>query len=134
MNPTLIRGLMAFACLLLAVATALAAVASHALGARLDPQALQSFETAVEFQFIHALGLMALAAYGQRAARSRLWPIAAWLLVIGIALFCGGVYASSLGGPRPITALAPAGGIALMAGWVVAASGAWIARPGDRTS
>jgi uncharacterized membrane protein YgdD (TMEM256/DUF423 family) len=130
MKDKSLRGLMAYACLLLALATALGAIASHALDGRLDAAALHSFETAVRFQFVHALGLMALAIYGERRQTSRLWLLAVLLLAVGILLFCGGVYASSLGGPRMLAALAPTGGVALIVGWLVAAADAIRARPG----
>jgi len=123
MNGTATRAFFAFACLLLAIATALAAVGSHALDGRLDADALHAFETAVHFQFFHALGLLAIAVYTQRV-HSRLWLLAAVLLAVGIVLFCGGVYASSLDGPRLIARLAPTGGVTLIVGWLVAAAAA----------
>jgi uncharacterized membrane protein YgdD (TMEM256/DUF423 family) len=110
------------AALLLALATALGAAGSHALGSALDADALTSFMTAVEYQFIHALGLMGLAIHAERRPEGRLLTLAALLLLVGIALFCGGVYASSLGGPRWISGPAPAGGISLIVGWLVVAA------------
>ena len=115
-----IRLLIAAGALLLAVATALGAIASHALGASLDAAALHSFETAVEYQFVHSLGLLAVAILAERQA-SRPLLIGAALLIVGILLFCGGVYASSLDGPRWLAGLAPTGGVSLIAAWVVVA-------------
>ena len=111
---------MAAAALLLALATALGAIASHALGGSLDADALHSFETAVQYQFIHSLGLLAVAILAERRP-SRPLLLGASLLLTGILLFCGGVYASSLDGPRWIARLAPAGGVILIAGWLLAA-------------
>jgi uncharacterized membrane protein YgdD (TMEM256/DUF423 family) len=115
-----LRLLIAAGALLLALATALGAIASHALGASLDADALHSFETAVEYQFIHSLGLFAVLILAERQA-SRPLMIGAALLLVGILLFCGGVYASSLDGPRWIAGLAPTGGVSLIAAWVVVA-------------
>jgi uncharacterized membrane protein YgdD (TMEM256/DUF423 family) len=42
-------------------------------------------------------------------------------LAVGIILFCGGVYASSLDGPGWLSSVAPAGGIGLIGGWLVVA-------------
>lgn len=120
MSPAPARILMAAAALLLAAATALGAIGSHALGAQLDANALHSFETAVEYQFIHSLGLLAVAFIAERQASKSL-SIVALVLLVGILLFCGGVYASSLDGPRWIASLAPAGGIALIASWLFVA-------------
>lgn len=121
MNRNLWRALLAIAALLIAVATALGAVASHALDSVLDASSLHSFETAVDYQFWHGLGLLALAIYGERQAGSKLLTLAVALITVGIVLFCGGLYASSLGGPRWIASLAPVGGSALIAGWLGAA-------------
>jgi uncharacterized membrane protein YgdD (TMEM256/DUF423 family) len=40
------------------------------------------------------------------------------LLVAGIALFSGSLYALSLGAPRALGAVAPAGGLAFILGWL----------------
>ena len=52
---------------------------------------------------------------------SRPLMIGAALLLAGILLFCGGVYASSLDGPRWVARLAPTGGVSLIAAWLVVA-------------
>jgi uncharacterized membrane protein YgdD (TMEM256/DUF423 family) len=111
---------MAVAAVLLALATALGAIASHALEGTLDADAIHSFETAVDYQFIHSLGLLAIAILAERQP-SRLLLLAAFLVLAGILLFCGGVYASSLDGPRWIAGLAPTGGVGLISAWVLVA-------------
>lgn len=119
MATKLWRVLIAAAALLMAVATGLGAWASHGLAASLDASALGSFETAVTYQFVHALGLLGIAIYGERRGRARLLGLAAVVLLGGIVLFCGGVYASSLAGPRWIASLAPTGGAGLIVGWIL---------------
>lgn len=121
MSVTLSRILIAIAAALLAAATGLGAVASHALQSALDAAELHAFETAVDYQFVHALGLLGLAIYGERRPGSRLLGVAGILLVAGIVMFCGGVYTSSLEGPGWISSLAPAGGSGLIVAWLVAA-------------
>jgi len=120
MPRTLCRILIGFAALLLATGTGLGAIASHALDTVLDAARLHAFETAVDYQLIHSVGLLALAAYAE-IRRSRWLAIAALLLAIGVPLFSGGVYVSSLGGPRWIAQLAPTGGVSLIVGWTIAA-------------
>jgi len=112
----------ALAALLMAVATGLGAYASHGLDTVLDARALGSFETAVQYQFIHSLGLIGIAIYGERHPETRWLSLAGLLLAVGILLFCGGVYASSLDGPGWLAGLAPTGGISLIAGWLVVAA------------
>lgn len=115
------RTLIAIAALLMAIATGLGAWSSHGLGSILEPAALNSFNTAVDYQFIHALGLIGIAVYGERHSEAKWLTLAGLLLTVGIVLFCGGVFASSLDGPGWIASLAPAGGISLIAGWLVVA-------------
>lgn len=129
MPTRLYHGLAAVAALLMAVATGLGAWASHGLESTLDADALHAFETAVSYQFVHALGLFGICLYaGKRGTPKAVW-LAALIVLGGIVLFCGGVYASSLGGPRWISSLAPAGGIALIAGWLLFGTAALLVRP-----
>ena len=117
------RALFCIGALSLLIATIAGALASHALTG-LDARTLHSFEIAVQFEFFHGLGILAVtlagARYGGLAIR-----LAAWLLVAGTVLFCGGIYATSLGAPAAIGLAAPVGGIAFMAAWLLVAWGAW---------
>jgi uncharacterized membrane protein YgdD (TMEM256/DUF423 family) len=128
MSMTMARTLIALAALLMAVATGLGAYASHGLDSVLDARALGSFETAVQYQFIHSLGLIGIAIFGERHRDRRWLALAGLLLTVGILLFCGGVYASSLDGPDWLAGFAPAGGISLIAGWLVVVIAIAIAR------
>lgn len=116
------RILLCLAGLSLLVATIAGALASHALTG-LDPRKLHSFEIAVQFQFFHGLGLLVIALLLARH-RILLIRLTAWLLVAGTVLFCGGIYATSLGAPSLIGLAAPVGGVAFMAAWVLLAWGA----------
>jgi uncharacterized membrane protein YgdD (TMEM256/DUF423 family) len=108
----------------LLIATIGGAVASHVL-AGIDERALQSFETAVDFQFFQALGLAAVVLATERLGASVALRASAWLLVAGMVIFCGSIYAATLGAPRGILALAPYGGVALMIAWLLFAAGVW---------
>ena len=122
MRTRLARFLIAFAAFALAVATGLGAWASHAADAVLDAAAVESFTTAVDYQFFHALGLLALGLLVDRKPRAPLLGLAGIAIAAGIVLFSGGVYASSLGGPAWIGSLAPAGGICLILAWTAVAA------------
>ncbi|MDE2053046.1 MAG: DUF423 domain-containing protein, partial [Gammaproteobacteria bacterium] len=50
---------------------------------------------------------------------------AALLIIAGVALFSGSLYALTLGAPRVIGAVTPIGGLALIMGWVLFAYGIW---------
>jgi uncharacterized membrane protein YgdD (TMEM256/DUF423 family) len=99
----------------------LAALAAHALPARLSAGDLALVHTAIEMQMWHALALIACGALmrGQGMAR-RLLPLAGLAFALGTPLFCGAVYALALAKLR-LSAVAPTGGFLLMAGWLLLA-------------
>jgi uncharacterized membrane protein YgdD (TMEM256/DUF423 family) len=117
------RWILAAAGLLLAAATVLGALGAHALPDRLPPDRLRVFDTAVRYHFYHALGLLAVG-LAARAVDSPLVRWAAVLIVAGIVLFSGSLYALSFGAPRAIGVVTPAGGVLLISAWVLFAAGA----------
>jgi uncharacterized membrane protein YgdD (TMEM256/DUF423 family) len=107
------------------------AFGTHALRARLGPDRLATFEAAVRYQLWHALALFAVAfvdripgsggaGWFTYAVRPFSVPgaVAGWLLVAGIVLFSGSLYAFALTGERGWGAVTPFGGLCLLGGWV----------------
>ena len=118
------RYILATAGILLAVATMLGAVGTHALRARLTPDQLAVFETAVRYHFYNALGLLGIGAVALSCESSLLrWSAA--LIAAGVILFSGALYLASFGAPRLIHVLPPFGGLAWIAGWVLFAVAVW---------
>ena len=109
----------------LLLATIAGAVGSHALTFA-DAQALRSFETAVQFQFFHGLGVIATVLVGLAGRGGRVRAAAAWLMIVGTVLFCGSIYARALGVSPGIVSAAPYGGVAFMVGWLAFAVSPWI--------
>jgi uncharacterized membrane protein YgdD (TMEM256/DUF423 family) len=110
--------------LLLALATACGAFGAHALKGLLAPERLALWETAVRYQFFQALGLIGVALAMRDIAAGAL-RTAATLIVAGVLLFCGSLYALAFGAPRLLGALTPLGGLAWIGGWLLFAWGAW---------
>jgi len=54
--------------------------------------------------------------------------VAGWLLVAGIVLFSGTLYALALGAPRSAGMVTPLGGLAFILGWIAFAIGVIYAR------
>lgn len=113
--------------MLLAVAAvnALLAVAAGAFGAhgleeQLDAHHLDIFETAARYHMFHALGMGLCALAG--AAR------AGWVMLAGVALFSGTLYALALTGAKWLGAITPIGGLLMMIGWLLLAIAAWRSR------
>jgi uncharacterized membrane protein YgdD (TMEM256/DUF423 family) len=115
---------LAAAGVLLALATACGAFGAHALKTQLAPERLQLWETAVRYQFFQALGLLGIG-LTLRVIPAAALRAAAALIVAGVVLFCGSLYALSFGGPRLLGALTPLGGLAWIGGWLMFAYGAW---------
>jgi uncharacterized membrane protein YgdD (TMEM256/DUF423 family) len=109
----------------LLIATIAGAVGSHALPLA-DEQALRSFETAVQFQFFHGLGLIAITLAGLEGRGGRLRALAGWLMLAGTLLFCGSIYARTLGAAPGIVGVAPYGGVAFMVAWLAFAVSPWL--------
>lgn len=101
------------------VAVALGAFGAHALKGRLSPEMLVVWHTAVEYHMFHALGLLALGLASIQLVDSALLKWSGWLMLAGIVLFSGSLYALALTGVRWLGAVTPAGGTAFLAAWVL---------------
>jgi uncharacterized membrane protein YgdD (TMEM256/DUF423 family) len=117
--------LLSCAGLSLFLATIAGAVGSHALTFS-DAQALRSFETAVQFHFFHALGIIAITLVGLAGRGGQLRAVAAWLMLAGTVLFCGSIYARALGVSPGIVGLAPYGGVGFMLSWLAFTASVWL--------
>ena len=122
MNARIVLG---SAALFLAAGVALGAFGAHALKAKLGPDLMAVYQTAVQYHFWHALGLLAVGVLLLHRPDSGALITAGWLLVAGLLLFCGSLYVLALTGARGWGAVAPVGGIAFLAGWASLAWAAW---------
>ena len=105
-----------------ALGVGLGAFGAHGLRSRLDAAALASWSTAVEYQLLHAVALLAVGLYASGAGSVPVWTLRLW--TAGIVLFSGSIYLLVLGGPRWLGPITPVGGICLLAGWVML--GLWV--------
>ncbi|HTT57792.1 MAG TPA: DUF423 domain-containing protein [Opitutaceae bacterium] len=117
------RRLLSIAGLLGLTGVALGAFGAHALHAALAARQTTSlWETAVTYQLIHSVALLALAGWrGDNGAGDRHpGTAAAWCWVGGVVLFSGSLYALALGAPvRWFWPVTPAGGLLFLAGWLL---------------
>ena len=56
----------------------------------------------------------------------KLRAAAGWLMLVGTVLFCGSIYARTLGAAPGIVGVAPYGGVAFMVGWLAFAASPWL--------
>ncbi|MBE7175168.1 MAG: DUF423 domain-containing protein [Mucilaginibacter polytrichastri] len=106
-----------------ATAVVLGAFGAHALKARLTEQALETWHTAVQYQFYHVFALLFLALIHPNDAGNL--RLSATFFTCGILLFSGSLYLLSLREMLqmpwlkflgPVT---PIGGLLFIAGWVM---------------
>ncbi len=102
--------------LLATFGVALGAFGAHGLREMLDPLRLGWWETAVQYQMWHALGLLAIGAAPMRRLGN-----AALLLAAGTVLFSGTLYLMALSGARWLGMVTPIGGALTISGWLLLA-------------
>jgi uncharacterized membrane protein YgdD (TMEM256/DUF423 family) len=106
--------IVALAALVGFVAVAGGAFGAHALT---DEQARAWAATAGQQMSVHAVAALAVVALARQSGRPA--GIAPLLFLFGAAVFGGALFALALGAPRWMGAVAPVGGVSLIAGWAV---------------
>lgn len=106
----------------MAVGVLLGAFGAHALKKVLSPEMLAVYKTGVEYQFYHALGLLAIGMIGFHI-ESKWLRWSGILLIVGIIIFSGSLYALSISGIKILGAITPIGGLSFVAGWICLAVG-----------
>ncbi|GGN92140.1 DUF423 domain-containing protein [Saccharibacillus kuerlensis] len=112
------------ACIMAMIAVGLGAFGSHILGAKIGEESMKTFQTGIQYHFVHALAML-IAAIGIGVwgeSRQLIW--AAWLFLAGILMFSGSLYLLSTTGLRIFGPITPLGGAAFIAGWILFALGA----------
>ena len=104
-----------------AAGVVLGAFGAHALKARLAPDLLAVWQTAVQYHLWHALALVAIGIVAIHLPPSVPLKWAGWLMAAGIVLFSGSLYLLALTGARWLGAVTPFGGAGFIAGWVLLA-------------
>jgi len=95
----------------------LGAFGAHALKDKLIGLGhLQTYQTAVHYQFYHTLALLAIGMLLLKFESAWL-QYAANAMMFGIVVFSGSLYVLSLTGIRWLGAVTPIGGVAFLIGW-----------------
>lgn len=103
----------------------LGAFGAHGLKARVAPEMLKVWETAVLYHLLHGLGLLPIGILCQVMPEAALLKPAGWLLQAGIVLFSGSLYLLVLTGSKPLGIITPIGGVSFLLGWLMVAVAAW---------
>jgi uncharacterized membrane protein YgdD (TMEM256/DUF423 family) len=102
-----------------ALVVLLGAFGAHALKARLAPEMMAIYHTAIQYHLFHALGLLVIGLLALWLPASAYLRWAGWFMLAGIVLFCGSLYLLSLSGVRWLGAITPLGGIAFVVAWAL---------------
>ena len=102
------------------------ALGTHFFKARLNPEALGIYETAVLYCLLHAMMLVVSGLRLRQFPQSRALRFAGVAFAAGIVLFSGSLVLKTLWGPGWWSGLAPKGGSAFIAGWLLIALSGWL--------
>ena len=106
-----------------ALSVMIGAFGAHALKDLLtQTNRLDTFETAVKYQFYHALALILLGLLMVKET-NKFYTYSGYGFIAGIIIFSGSLYILSLTGTTKWGAVTPFGGLALIIGWIIMAIG-----------
>lgn len=106
------------------IAVCCGAFGAHGLKKMISEEMLAVWHTAVTYQAMHALGMIAVALLVPKFGGAALsW--AGNLMLAGIVVFSGSLYLLALTGTRILGAITPIGGAAFLAAWLLVAWSAW---------
>ncbi|MGG3555150.1 DUF423 domain-containing protein [Peribacillus frigoritolerans] len=100
------------------IAVALGAFGAHGLEGKIPDKYLETWQTAVQYQMFHAVGLLVLGLLAGKIA-SPLINWSGWLMLIGIILFSGSLFVLSVTQIKVLGAITPLGGISFLVAWVL---------------
>jgi uncharacterized membrane protein YgdD (TMEM256/DUF423 family) len=101
------------------LSVALGAFGAHGLEKMVEPKYLEIWKTGVQYQMYHALGLLAVGILLGKVHESSLLTWSGWLMLIGIIVFAGSLYAITLTKISVLGAITPIGGVAFLAAWIL---------------
>tara|TARA_R110002072_G_scaffold1369_11_gene11407 strand:+ start:2281 stop:2664 length:384 start_codon:yes stop_codon:yes gene_type:complete len=115
----MIKALLAFAALSGFISVALGAFGAHGLKDKLAPNLMSAFETAVQYQAIHTLAILAVCLLSLHFGRGVWFQYSGLSFGIGILLFSGSLYGLALTSMRWFGPVTPLGGLFFMIGWAL---------------
>jgi uncharacterized membrane protein YgdD (TMEM256/DUF423 family) len=109
--------------ILAALAVVLGAFGAHGLKKTLSSEMMDVYKTAVDYHFVHALGILLAGLFLLHYPDSNTLLWAGISFIIGVVLFSGSLYGLSLTEIRKLGMVTPLGGVAFIIGWILMAYG-----------
>jgi uncharacterized membrane protein YgdD (TMEM256/DUF423 family) len=94
------------------------AFGAHALRDALPAASLAIWQTAVQYQFVHALALLVIGLWMRSARRPGALKVAGTCFTLGTLLFSGSLYLLALTGVGVLGMVTPIGGVLFLIGWL----------------
>lgn len=104
------------------LSVAFGAFGAHALKQILAADMLANYQTGVQYQMMHALGLIGVGLASAALPNSRQLRWAGRFMFAGIVIFSGSLYVLSLTGIKTLGAITPIGGVCFLLGWAMMAA------------
>lgn len=104
------------ACSFFAMAVALGAFGAHALKATLSEKAMHTYQTGVQYQFLHSIALFITSFIGSHYQMRIQLPF--WTFVAGMIFFSFNCYIYALSGIKTFAMIVPIGGVLFIIGWL----------------
>ncbi|UII32623.1 DUF423 domain-containing protein [Fulvivirga ulvae] len=118
------RNILILAGILGALSVAIGAFGAHGLKPLLiDNGRVETFETAVKYQFYHTLAIFGLGILMLKYPNKQ-FKYATFCMVLGILVFSGSLYILCLTNLTVLGAITPIGGVMFILGWIFMAMGA----------
>ncbi len=106
--------------IMMALSVALGAFGAHALKNLLDERMTAIYNTAVEYQFYHSLGLLAVA-FVANFVESKKVNLAGNIMFVSMFIFSGSLYILTTTGIKWLGAITPIGGTGFIIAWLLLA-------------
>ena len=105
----------------MALSIAAGAFGTHALKETLAPNLLNAFQTSVNYHMFHSIALLLIGILLNHT-QEKLICISGLVMLLGLTLFSGSLYALSLSGVTQLGIVTPIGGIYLIISWLLITS------------
>lgn len=100
------------------VSVSLGAFGAHALKSKLTQNnVLDTYQTAVQYQFYHTLALLFIGLLAMKIESNWL-QYSGWMMMGGILIFSGSLYILCFTGMKWLGAITPIGGLCFILGWL----------------
>lgn len=103
----------------------LGAFGAHGLKQILTTDMLATFQIGVQYHLYHAIGLLIVGLLLLHFPKSHMIAASGWLMLLGILLFSGTLYVTSLTEIRGMGMVAPFGGTSFLSAWALLTYAIW---------